>query len=164
MAGIDFEVVPSNNHASPSGALPFLLPPSSPSPRPSAPLTGEKIHKYAREHAVRELPVVASPRIEAYHALLTQRIRPAWVRQPLLTMLYQYTDSHSSMRYTSSPQTRPSSAPSTSLPRSSSAHLSITPSTPPPQQRFSRRHDGRLSPSLGSLMTPPSRYKHYPLC
>ncbi|KAI8673950.1 hypothetical protein NCS55_00717400 [Fusarium keratoplasticum] len=96
MAGIDFEVVPSNNHASPSGALPFLLPPSSPSPRPSAPLTGEKIHKYAREHAVRELPVVASPRIEAYHALLTQRIRPAWLyalyllpaNAPLLGSLY----------------------------------------------------------------------------
>ncbi|KAJ4309459.1 hypothetical protein N0V84_011487 [Fusarium piperis] len=93
MAGIDFEVVPSNNHASPSGALPFLLPPS---PRPSAPLTGEKIHKYAREHAVRELPVVASPRIEAYHALLTQRIRPAWLyalyilpaNAPLLGALY----------------------------------------------------------------------------
>lgn len=84
MAGIDFEVVPSNNHASPSGALPFLLPPSSPSPRPPAPLTGEGIHKYAREHAARELPVVTSPRrIEAYHALLAQRIRPAWVRPAL---------------------------------------------------------------------------------
>ncbi|RSM17404.1 hypothetical protein CDV31_003820 [Fusarium ambrosium] len=96
MAGIDFEVVPSNNHASPSGALPFLLPPSSTSPRSSAPLTGEKIHKYAREHAARELPVVASPRIEAYHSLLTQRIRPAWLyalyllpaNAPLLGTLY----------------------------------------------------------------------------
>ncbi|KAM0420816.1 hypothetical protein ACHAPT_011346 [Fusarium lateritium] len=96
MAGIDFEIVPSNNHASPSGALPFLLPPSSPSPKPSTPLTSEKIHKYAREHAVRELPSVSSPRIEAYHALLTQRIRPAWLyalyllpaNAPLLKTLY----------------------------------------------------------------------------
>ncbi|ENH62506.1 hypothetical protein FOC1_g10012738 [Fusarium oxysporum f. sp. cubense race 1] len=75
IAGIDFDIVPSNNHASPSGALPFLLPPAS---QVSKPLTGEKIHKYVREHAVHELPSITSPRLEAYQALLTQNIRPAW--------------------------------------------------------------------------------------
>lgn len=44
------------------------------------PLTGEKIYKYALEHTARELPDVTSPRLEAYQALLTQNIRPAWVR------------------------------------------------------------------------------------
>ncbi|KAM0552485.1 hypothetical protein ACHAPJ_007813 [Fusarium lateritium] len=93
IAGVEFDIVPSNNHASPSGALPFLLPASSPSPRP---LTGEKIHKYAREHAVRELSDASSPRLEAYQSLLTQNIRPAWlyalyllpVNAPLLKSLY----------------------------------------------------------------------------
>lgn len=76
IAGIDFDIVPSNNHASPSGALPFLLPPAS---QVSKTLTGEKIHKYVREHAVHELPSITSPRLEAYQALLTQNIRPAWL-------------------------------------------------------------------------------------
>ncbi|RGP81690.1 hypothetical protein FLONG3_177 [Fusarium longipes] len=53
IAGIEFDIVPSNNHASPSGALPFLLPSSSQSSRP---LTGEKIHRYAREHAAHKFP------------------------------------------------------------------------------------------------------------
>ncbi|KAM5352502.1 hypothetical protein ACJ41O_005224 [Fusarium nematophilum] len=96
IARVDFEIVPSNNHASPSGALPFLLPPSSPPSKPSHPLTGDKIHKYAREHAVHELPTVTSPRLEAYQALLTQNIRPAWLyalyllpaNAPLLRQLY----------------------------------------------------------------------------
>lgn len=79
IAGIEFDIVPSNNHASPSGALPFLLPSSS---QPSRPLTGEKIHKYAREHAAHEFPNISSPRLEAYEALLTQNIRPAWVGKP----------------------------------------------------------------------------------
>ncbi|EWG40442.1 hypothetical protein FVEG_02828 [Fusarium verticillioides 7600] len=76
IAGIDFDIVPSNNHASPSGALPFLLPLA---PQASKPLTGEKIHKYVREHAVHELSNITSPRLEAYQALLTQNIRPAWL-------------------------------------------------------------------------------------
>ncbi|CAG7559340.1 unnamed protein product [Fusarium equiseti] len=93
IAGIEFDIVPSNNHASPSGALPFLLPSSS---QPSRPLTGEKIHKYAREHAAHEFPNISSPRLEAYEALLTQNIRPAWLyalyllpaNAPLLKSLY----------------------------------------------------------------------------
>ncbi|KAF5665853.1 hypothetical protein FHETE_6492 [Fusarium heterosporum] len=93
IAGIEFDIVPSNNHASPSGALPFLLPPSSQTPKP---LTGEKIHKYALEHAVHELSKISSPRVEAYQALLTQNIRPAWLytlyllsaNAPLLKSLY----------------------------------------------------------------------------
>jgi metaxin len=80
IAGVEFDIVPSNNHASPSGALPFLLPSSSQTPKP---LTGQKIHKYTLEHAARELPKISSPRLEAYQALLTQNIRPAWVRKPL---------------------------------------------------------------------------------
>ena len=85
IAGVEVELVPSNNHASPSGALPFLIPPTSPtSPtsRASVPLTGAKILKYAQGNASNPLPEVSSPRVEAYQALLTQNLRPAWVRIP----------------------------------------------------------------------------------
>ena len=75
IAGVDVDLVLSNNHASPSGALPFLLPPG-PTARP---LTGDKILQYARQHASQDLPDVTSHRVEAYESLLTQSIRPAWV-------------------------------------------------------------------------------------
>ncbi|KAH6891339.1 hypothetical protein B0T10DRAFT_309798 [Thelonectria olida] len=96
IAGVYVDIVPSNNHASPSGALPFLLPPSSPPSKPSTALTGEKIYKYARQHATNELPEPSPPRREAYKALLTQSVRPAWLHalyivpanSPLLAKLY----------------------------------------------------------------------------
>ncbi|KAK7431681.1 hypothetical protein QQZ08_001618 [Neonectria magnoliae] len=98
IAGVDVDLVPSNNHASPTGALPFLLPPSSSSPKAASPvpLTGAKIYNYAREHATLDFPDVTSPRLAAYHALLTQNIRPAWLHAlylipanaPLLASLY----------------------------------------------------------------------------
>lgn len=77
------DVVASNNHASPSGALPFLLPAAS-DPRPDVPLSGRKIAQYARDRAPRPLPdedgAPSPARRDAYLALLTHRIRPAWVR------------------------------------------------------------------------------------
>lgn len=85
IAGVDVDVVSSNNHASPSGALPFLLPPSTttpPSKASSVALTGNKIYTYARQHATNEIPDLSSPRLEAYKTLLTQNVRPAWVCCP----------------------------------------------------------------------------------
>ncbi|KAK1247318.1 hypothetical protein MKX07_002227 [Trichoderma sp. CBMAI-0711] len=121
IAGVDVDLVPSNNHASPSGALPFLLPPttttttttttptsSSPEkesakPTPASkttstiPLTGAKIHRYAQDHATTATSPDAPPsRTEAYEALLSQSLRPAWLyalylhpsNTPLLKTLY----------------------------------------------------------------------------
>ncbi|KAL6863897.1 hypothetical protein J3F83DRAFT_174360 [Trichoderma novae-zelandiae] len=105
IAGVDVTLVPSNNHASPSGALPFLLPPttSTPTPTPtstpdkepakpasaspagnsapsSIPLTGAKIHRYAKDHSTTDpSPDPAPSRTEAYEALLSQSLRPAWL-------------------------------------------------------------------------------------
>ncbi|KAM4057613.1 mitochondrial membrane transport complex protein [Hirsutella rhossiliensis] len=100
IAGVDVDVVPSNNHASPSGALPFLLPAAS-DPRPDVPLTGHKIAQYARDRAVHPLPEHGGTtpfpaRREAYLALLTHSIRPVWLHAlyldwtntPLLSALY----------------------------------------------------------------------------
>lgn len=81
IAGVDVDLVPSNNHASPSGALPFLLPAASDGQ--TAPLTGEKLLEYARRNASYEPPVVPNHRLEAYRSLLAQSIRPAWVSSPL---------------------------------------------------------------------------------
>lgn len=69
--------MPSTNHASPSGSLPYLLPSSSDS-RPDIPLTGAKISQYAQKHSSARDSF--SPRTEAYQAVISQAIRPAWVR------------------------------------------------------------------------------------
>ncbi|POR36987.1 Uncharacterized protein TPAR_02812, partial [Tolypocladium paradoxum] len=95
IARVDVDLVPSNNHASPSGSLPFLLP-SSADARPDVPLTGSKIARYAQDRCSQDLHDISSPRLEVYLALLTQSIRPAWLHAlyilpantPLLAALY----------------------------------------------------------------------------
>ncbi|KAM0264476.1 hypothetical protein ACHAQJ_000667 [Trichoderma viride] len=97
IAGVQVDLVPSNNHASPSGALPFLLPPtisgsksaptslsssssSSSSLKTTIPLTGGKIERYAKDHSSHEISTDSPPsRVEAYEALLSQSLRPAWL-------------------------------------------------------------------------------------
>ncbi|KAL8392251.1 hypothetical protein RB595_002446 [Gaeumannomyces hyphopodioides] len=102
IAGVDLRLVPSTNHASPSGALPFLLPPivaadapapKSPpptSPNP-APVPAHKLQAYARAHGTttttttppssqqqnaRGAGAAAEP---AYAALLDHAVRRAWL-------------------------------------------------------------------------------------
>ncbi|OHE95333.1 hypothetical protein CORC01_09344 [Colletotrichum orchidophilum] len=89
IAGIDFQIAPSTNHASPSGALPYLLPPS-----PLRPIAGpSKLESYALENTtLKRLPVLpasfsstSSPEAElharqqAYQSLLDHRLRAAWL-------------------------------------------------------------------------------------
>ncbi|EHK39710.1 hypothetical protein TRIATDRAFT_178789, partial [Trichoderma atroviride IMI 206040] len=111
IAGVEVDVVPSTNHASPSGALPFLLPPTitqsssttteskaAPALIPTRPLTGSKIERYAKDHSSHDIPADSSSpsRLEAYEALLSQSLRPAWLHTlyldplniPLLKTLY----------------------------------------------------------------------------
>ncbi|TAQ88084.1 hypothetical protein B7494_g3620 [Chlorociboria aeruginascens] len=81
IAGIDHRLVSSNNHASPTGILPFLLPGVQPAnaPKDSArPIPSNKLVKYVSTHA----PAIEEPssmRYEAYQSLLDQRIRNAWL-------------------------------------------------------------------------------------
>ncbi|KAI0387206.1 hypothetical protein F5Y04DRAFT_243236 [Hypomontagnella monticulosa] len=80
LAGVEFRVVPSNNHASPTGALPFLIPPSSPSnSTSSAPIPSNKLELYATENGTLKVPAVSNPRLELYESLLDHRIRNAWL-------------------------------------------------------------------------------------
>ncbi|KAI0440671.1 putative mitochondrial outer membrane protein [Xylaria telfairii] len=80
LARVDFCVRPSNNHASPTGALPFLLPPSTPgNPRPQRPIPSNKLEQYALNNSKSELAKDIGSRLEAYQSLLDHRIRNAWL-------------------------------------------------------------------------------------
>ncbi|KAJ2974678.1 hypothetical protein NUW58_g8578 [Xylaria curta] len=97
LVGIDFCVRSSNNHASPTGALPFLLPPSTPSnPRPQRPVPSSKLEQYGLDNGKSKPPKDLGSRLEAYESLLDHRIRNAWLytlylspaNSDLLTDLY----------------------------------------------------------------------------
>ncbi|KAL2854135.1 hypothetical protein BJX68DRAFT_39839 [Aspergillus pseudodeflectus] len=75
--GIDFELVPSNNHASPSGVLPFLLPALPVGA--SAPIPSSKLQKWAIEEVHCEEEQQLNLRFEVYSSLLDNRIRNAWL-------------------------------------------------------------------------------------
>ncbi|KAI9844681.1 MAG: hypothetical protein M1837_005423 [Sclerophora amabilis] len=76
-----FASVASNNHASPSGALPFLLPSpqsQSSSAEQVAPVASNKLDKWVMAH--RSVPDERSNlRYDAYISLLDHRIRNAWL-------------------------------------------------------------------------------------
>ncbi|KAL4879405.1 hypothetical protein BJY04DRAFT_95530 [Aspergillus karnatakaensis] len=75
--GIDFEIVPSNNHASPSGVLPFLLPALPVGNR--TPIPSNKLQKWAIEEVHCEEEQQLNVRFEVYSSLLDNRIRNAWL-------------------------------------------------------------------------------------
>lgn len=75
IAGIDFRTTLSSNHASPSGALPFLLPAES-----QDPVAGSKIRKWsAAQKLARKTEEAGDVRYEAYASLLESSVRKAWV-------------------------------------------------------------------------------------
>lgn len=78
--GIDFKVVSSNNHASPSGVLPFLLPASIEASKPSHPVSSAKLQRWTMNNTARAIEEPGDLRYEAYLSLLDHRIRRAWVR------------------------------------------------------------------------------------
>lgn len=95
IAGVDVDLTPSSNHASPSGSLPFLLIPApadaavgtteekSGSPAgtgvASVVPAGNGMLGFAKDRTGFEVPSVPEHKLEAYKALVAQAIRPAWV-------------------------------------------------------------------------------------
>ncbi|OTB07044.1 hypothetical protein M426DRAFT_20439 [Hypoxylon sp. CI-4A] len=80
LAGIDFRTVSSNNHASPTGALPFLIPPSSPnSLTAQTPIPTNKLEQYVLDKSTSKVSDVPTLKLEAYESLLDYRIRNAWL-------------------------------------------------------------------------------------
>ncbi|PYH79138.1 mitochondrial outer membrane protein [Aspergillus uvarum CBS 121591] len=76
-AGIEFDIIPSSNHASPTGALPFLLP-ALPVGN-NAPIPSSKLQKWAIEQVHCEEEQQLNTRFEVYASLLDHRIRNAWL-------------------------------------------------------------------------------------
>lgn len=77
---VDFTVVSSNNHASPSGALPFLLPTASSDSQSPSPVPSNKLKRWlATRKPVNAEQEPSDIRNDAYMSLLENGIRKAWV-------------------------------------------------------------------------------------
>ncbi|KAI9715388.1 MAG: hypothetical protein M1812_006033 [Candelaria pacifica] len=80
-AGIEILTIPSNNHASPTGALPFLLPSrsgSSASPDALLPIPSNKLQKWVHEQTSSPKEP-SSLKYTPYLSLLDNKIRNAWL-------------------------------------------------------------------------------------
>ncbi|KAH6690560.1 hypothetical protein F5X68DRAFT_274472 [Plectosphaerella plurivora] len=99
IARVPFTTRPSNNHSSPTGALPFLLPAPSSTPSNNFPIpSGNALLNHALSNAAPPniLDDAVSSRQEAYISLITLKIRPALLHAlyvnkantPLLKALY----------------------------------------------------------------------------
>ncbi|KAF2848099.1 hypothetical protein T440DRAFT_429310 [Plenodomus tracheiphilus IPT5] len=76
---IPFRIASSNNHASPSGSLPFFLP-SSPEPyKQTQPVPSGKLQRWAMNNCEKPIEEPGDLRYEAYLSLLDHRIRRAWL-------------------------------------------------------------------------------------
>ncbi|KAF1944029.1 hypothetical protein EJ02DRAFT_452871 [Clathrospora elynae] len=78
-SGIPFRVAAANNHASPSGALPFILPASSEPYTQSQPVPSAKLQRWAMNNSEKAIEEPGDVRYEAYLSLLDHRIRRAWL-------------------------------------------------------------------------------------
>lgn len=71
---IPFRPQSSNNHASPSGSLPFLLPANSPSPVPAS-----KLGNWSVNHSSAKDADTTTARQDVYTSLLEHAVRRAWL-------------------------------------------------------------------------------------
>ena len=87
LSNLPFNILPSTNHASPTGSLPFLLPPRdvlSPTTTAVKPIPASKLHDYALTHASKpnspspQAPI-PSLRQEAYQSLIDVSLRNAFL-------------------------------------------------------------------------------------
>jgi metaxin len=83
VAGVEHKLISSNNHASPTCILPFLIPAVQDggrgTPDSLLPIPSNKLVKYVSEKGGK-VHEPDSVRYEAYQSLLDNRIRNAWVR------------------------------------------------------------------------------------
>ncbi|KIW13435.1 hypothetical protein PV08_08623 [Exophiala spinifera] len=83
--GIPLRTRPSNNHASPTGSLPFLLPASQEDQRPPSPVPANRLARWVVSQGGKEEAVHV--RQDVYTALIDHNIRSAW-------LYYLYLDEH----------------------------------------------------------------------
>ncbi|KAL5119974.1 hypothetical protein ACEQ8H_002072 [Pleosporales sp. CAS-2024a] len=78
-SNIDFRTAAATNHASPSGALPFLVP-ASPEPcKHMPPVPCAKLQRWAMQNSNKAIEEPGDARYDAYLSLLDHRIRRAWL-------------------------------------------------------------------------------------
>jgi metaxin len=76
LCGIRYRIVPSNNHASPSGALPFLIPAS----KSATPVPGNRLSKWTEENGKTPQSCdLSRPEVQAFLTLIDTKVRDAWV-------------------------------------------------------------------------------------
>jgi metaxin len=81
---IDFSIASTNNHASPSGSLPFVIPGSPEPNKHIQPVPSGKLQRWAMNNGNKAIDEPGDLRYEAYLSLLDHRIRRAWVRTAIL--------------------------------------------------------------------------------
>ncbi|TKX23306.1 hypothetical protein C1H76_4373 [Elsinoe australis] len=87
LSGIEFDAVASNNHASPSGSLPFVLPAHAGTAgkaggKEGAPVPTGKIRRWVEDQCPgRQEEDKLAMRREVYFSLLDHRLRRAWLYQ-----------------------------------------------------------------------------------
>ncbi|KAI4229260.1 MAG: hypothetical protein L6R36_001008 [Xanthoria steineri] len=90
LAGIDFVTVASNNHASPTGSLPFVIPAASSADSTVLdlvrPIPSHKIQEWAGKQGATSRTEPDRTRYEAYLSLLDHRIRNAWLHTLYLSV------------------------------------------------------------------------------
>ncbi|KAI1615461.1 hypothetical protein EDD36DRAFT_189479 [Exophiala viscosa] len=75
--GIPLRTQASNNHASPTGSLPFLLPATSDPQRPASPIPANRLARWVISQGGKE--EAEHLRQEAYTALIDHNLRSAWL-------------------------------------------------------------------------------------
>ncbi|KAF1933320.1 uncharacterized protein M421DRAFT_194205 [Didymella exigua CBS 183.55] len=78
-SNIEFQIAASSNHASPSGALPFLLPTQPDTLRPVQPVPSGKLQRWTMNNSEMAIEESGDLRYDAYLSLLDHRIRRAWL-------------------------------------------------------------------------------------
>ncbi|KAH8725920.1 hypothetical protein GQ44DRAFT_615044 [Phaeosphaeriaceae sp. PMI808] len=78
-SSIDFQIASANNHASPSGVLPFVIPASLEPYKHIQPVPSGKLQRWALNNSKKPIEEPGDFRYEAYLSLLDHRIRRAWL-------------------------------------------------------------------------------------
>ncbi|KAI5820237.1 hypothetical protein BZA77DRAFT_301892 [Pyronema omphalodes] len=83
LSSLPYRAVPSSNHASPSGALPFLIAPENAETIPS-----NKLMQWIKKHGNPPEEDLENPEIKALLALVETKLRDAWLYTLYLTPIF----------------------------------------------------------------------------
>ncbi|EOA87172.1 uncharacterized protein SETTUDRAFT_88017 [Exserohilum turcica Et28A] len=76
---IPFRIASANNHASPSGSLPFVMPRPPDASKQAQPVASGRLQRWAMNNSDEAIEEPGDGRYEAYLSLVDHRIRRAWL-------------------------------------------------------------------------------------